>query len=183
WADTRAEFIALFKDLVRASLDGDINRRRAGVVMRGQLSRLGRKAYEDGLEENGVEDGLSDDDRARLLVWAAEQSRLVTRFLDELVRDGLSDLEIDLRAALWADKSLEEAHRLGQMSAAANALYEWRLGDAEHCRDCQKMAGQVHRLSTYVRKNITPKSDRLECTFGCKCKLVRTTGKARGRWL
>lgn len=180
--DTRAEFIALFKDLVNAVQSGDMNRRRAGVVMRGQLSRLGRKAYADGLEEGGI-DELSEDDQARLLVWVAEQSRFVTQFLDNLAANGLTHAQVNQHAEMWAGKSLEEAHRLGQLAANANGLYVWSLGLADHCPSCLKMAGQVHRLGTYVRKGIVPKSPKLNCTFGCKCKLIKTAGKASGRWL
>lgn len=181
-ADTRGEFLSVFKDLVSAVLDGDVNRRRAGVVMRGQLSRLGRKAMLDGLSEGGI-DELGDDDQARLLVWVADQSRFVTNFLDSLVANGLTPAQIDQHAELWAGKSLEEAHRLGQLSADANGLYQWVNGIADHCPSCVKMNGQVHRLSTYVRKGIVPKATVLKCTFGCQCRLVKTTGKASGRWL
>ena len=63
-------------------------------------------------------------------------------------------------------------------------MYEWVLGDAEHCSSCLAMSGQKHRLKEYVNKGITPKASVLECGgYLCACSLVKTTGRAKGGWL
>ena len=184
FTDTAAGFVSSFTDLVHGALDDGVARRRAGTVLRGLVARHGRTAYADGLKAGGVEDGLSDEDLARAAVLVAEQSGYVTSFLDEVYGKGLTDAEVEQRAALWVNKSLQTFYDAGVLSADASGLYEWRLGDAEHCADCLRMAGQKHRLREYHEKGILPKADTLACRgFNCACSLTRTRGRAKGNWL
>ena len=182
---TRASFISDFKDLVSAGLADDVSRRRAGTVLRAQISRLGRTAYDDGLKAGGVDDGLSDDDLAVATLLIAEASGYVTPFLNEVYQQGLTDAEIDARADAWANKTLTPFYQQGLASADANGLYEWVLGETDkHCASCQKMSGQKHRLKEYMAKDIKPQSSVLNCGgYHCACSLVKTTGRAIGRWL
>lgn len=63
-----------------------------------------------------------------------------------------------------------------------NLKYMWVIGQAEHCRSCLALAGQVRR-GQFWRDNVEPKDTRLECNgFECKCRLVRTDRPlSRGR--
>ena len=184
FADTRASFISAFTDLVKSSVGGDTNRRRAGIVLRAQLNRLGRQAYADGLKAGGIEDALDAEDQAAVAAWLVEQSGYVTTFLNSLYKSGLSAAQVEQRAEMWANKSLESAYNLGLASADRNGLYEWRIGKAEkHCATCLPLNGQAHRLKEYVRRDLMPKSSKLACKgFLCDCSLVRVTGRAHGRW-
>lgn len=184
FADTRASFISSFTDLVTSGLSGDTNRRRAGIVLRAQLNRLGRQAYADGLKAGGIEDALDAEDQAAVAAWLVEQSGYVTTFLNSLYKSGLSAAQVEQRAEMWANKSLESAYNLGLASADKNGLYEWRLGKTEeHCATCAALNGQAHRLKKYVRRGLMPKSSKLACKgFLCDCSLVRVTGRAHGRW-
>jgi hypothetical protein len=86
------------------------------------------------------------------------------------------------RAMMWG-KSLQQFTDKGLGSAAANAMFEWRYGLAEHCKDCLRMNGQVHRFKTYEARGILPRANTLACKgYNCKCQLVRTSDKARGRF-
>lgn len=180
---TRAAFVSAFEDLAAAGLDGDLNRRRAGTVLRANVSRLGRAAYSDGLKQGGVEE-LSEDDLAAIAVLIAEQSGYVTAFMDTLFADGVTAGGITAHANAWANKSLQVFYDAGVLSADANGLYLWELGATEdHCADCQRMAGQKHRFKEYHDKGIYPKSDTLDCGgFQCDCRLTKTTGRAKGKW-
>ncbi len=180
---TRAAFVSAFEDLAAAGLDGDLNRRRAGTVLRANISRLGRQSYADGLKEGGVEE-LSDDDLSAIAVLIAEQSGYVTSFMDTLFADGVTADGITAHANAWANKSLQAFYDAGVLSADANGLYIWELGATEkHCTDCQRMAGQKHRFKEYHDKGIYPKSDTLDCGgFQCDCRLTKTTGRAKGKW-
>jgi hypothetical protein len=185
FADTRARFIADLTDLMRASADDALTRRRAGTVMRAQLSRLGRAAYNDGLKAGGVDDGMSAADQAALTAWLARQNAYVAPFLDTLFKQGMTDAEVQAHSEMWANKSLNEAYQLGLARADADGVYEWRIGAAEdHCPSCLSMNGQKHRLSEYMARGITPNSSRLTCKgFNCACQLVKSSGKSAGNWL
>ncbi|WP_460905811.1 hypothetical protein, partial [Staphylococcus aureus] len=68
--------------------------------------------------------------------------------------------------------------------ADKNGIYEWVLGNAEHCADCLKMSGQTHRMKDYVRKGIVPQASMLECKgFNCACSLKKTNDVSSGTWL
>lgn len=181
---TRAQFITDLSDLARAGLADELSRRRAGTVMRAQLSRLGRQAYDDGLKAGGVEDGMSDADRAAFAVWLAQQNAYVAPFLDSLYKTGLSEAEVSAHAEMWANKSLAEAYQQGLASADGNGMYEWALGLTDlHCPTCAGMNGQKHRLDEYIARRITPGNINLACKgYNCRCSLQKTTGRARGNW-
>jgi len=180
---TRLDFENDFADAVKAVQDKSMNRRRFGVVARALIKKYGRQAYTDGLEDGGIsEPELSEDDYATINTLTVEQSAYVTAFADTL----FSGVEYtpEIRAEMWWNKSILPFYQSGTASADKNGLYEWVLGEAEHCKDCLKMSGQVHRYRDYVKRGILPQCDQLECGgFNCACKLVKTTGKSSGRWI
>lgn len=179
---TRQAFVAAFEDLASAGQDGDLTRRRAGTVLRANISRLGRQAYADGLKAGGVEDAPSDADLNAIALLVAEQSQYVTAFLDTLYSDGVAD--VNARAEMWFNKSIAPFYQAGLASADADGLYEWTLGDSDHCPDCQRMAGQKHRLKEYVEKGILPQASTLSCGgYNCACGLTKTTGRSKGNWI
>lgn len=180
--ETRRAFVTDFSDLAEAGLADDVTRRRAGVVLRAQIARHGRAAYNDGLRAGGVEDGMSEDDLAAVTTLIAEQSSYVTDFLNSLYADGVTD--VAAHSTMWANKSLQPFFDAGRLSADANGLYVWELGNAEHCASCLKMSGQKHRLKEYAAKGVMPKSSALECRgYNCACRLVKTSGRSKGGWL
>lgn len=184
FSDTRSEFINHFIDLVKAGAADDLTRRRFGIVLRAQLQRLGRQAYKDGLEAGGVVDEMTPDDDSAITDWVKAQSGYVTAFADELYKRGLPESMIAVRARLWANKSLETMYHAGVASADRNGMYEWKLGMTEkHCKTCLALDGQIHRMSTYTRRRLLPKSDKLDCKgYECDCGLHRRNGaKAVGR--
>lgn len=184
YSATKAEFVALLSDLIRGGLSDDMSRRRFGIVMRSHLRRLGQMAYEDGLKAGGVEGEVDDDDLARVQGWLGEQSEYVSSFADSVYKEGLTDDQVSTRADLWANKSLDLMFQEGLKSADANGAYEWTLGAAEeHCETCQRLAGQVHRLKEWHKRDLLPRRDTLACKgFNCRCQLKRTTAPAQGRF-
>lgn len=187
YEDTRSQFVLNLTDLFQAGNNGDTTRRRAGVVMRAQLSKLGRQAYEDGLKTGGVEDSLDEDDKATLAVWLAEQSIFVTKFLDELYSAGLTDKEIGARAQAWANVSLQSAYYDGLQSSDKNGMYAFVGTDGlESCDQCKTLKTQVHRMKDWTRKQLRPGVDisSFDCHgFQCDHFLDKTTGRASGNWL
>lgn len=181
--DTRSEFVSRFVALVRAGAADEVTRRRFGFVLRGHLQQLGRQAFRDGLAAGGVQDEMSEEDRAKVALWLKEQSAFVTKFANELYSKGLPESMVVVRAQIWANKSLETMYQAGIASADANGMYMWQLGNTEeHCKTCLACAGQVHRMKTWQRTGLMPKAGTLECGgWQCDCSLARTDSRARGR--
>lgn len=181
---TRLDFEDAFADALKAAREGDMNRRRFGTVVRGLLQRYGRMAYEDGLRDGGVADAtLDDDDRARLALLLADQSRYVSNFGAVLFQQGISSGVADMKPAMWFNKSIQPFYDAGLFSADRNGNYEWVYGDTEHCDTCLRLNGQVHRLRDWHGRELMPKSSRLDCKgFNCQCSLIRTNERARGRF-
>ena len=184
YEDTRGEFVRNLIDLIRGGLYEEVSRRRFGTVMRAQLRRLGQMAFQDGLVQGGVNDPLDEDDLFQVQSWLMKQSEYISSFADEVFKQGLSELEIENRAQVWANKSLDQMYQAGLLSADKNGLYVWKLGRTEeHCADCKRLNGQVHRLKQWYARGWVPKSDRLECNgFNCDCGFERTTEPAKGRF-
>ncbi len=178
---TRLDFEGDFADAVSAAQDDDISRRRFGIVARALITRYGRQAYTDGLEEGGVEEGMSDEDRSTTNSLIAEQSSYVTDFADRLF-DG-SEATPEARASAWFQKSVYPFYLAGLQSSDSDGLYEWVYGDTEHCADCQRLNGQKHRMSEWMDSGWLPKSSELECHGdNCSCELVKARGRASGEY-
>lgn len=183
---TRINFELDMEDFILQAREGAINRRRAGIVLRGLISRYGRIAYRDGLVAGGVIDGtLDDDDEARVGLLTAEQSQYVTNFLNTLYTTGVSDVQAMTKPAMWFNKSITPFFDAGRLSADKNGNYEFILGPTEkHCTDCPRLNGQIHRLRDWARKNLIPPTSETQCGgYNCKCRVVRTNERARGRFL
>lgn len=186
WADTRREFVDTLAKMFQTFPSGGVRdfaqlRRR----FRRLLKTLGRQAFIDGLEEGGVPaDQMTTDDKERLAAWQADQETYLDRATNDIYPNQLSKEKAQLRADLWANKSLSEVYYLGKVSGDKNAMLTWVLGQTEkHCRTCLAANGQIHRRLAYMKSGIYPRSDKLECRgFHCDCALIPTPGeKARGR--
>lgn len=180
---TRIDFEDDFASAVASAQDGSTNRRRFGVIARALVAKYGRKAFSDGLEDGGVGGyELSDDDLTTITNMITAQSAYVTAFADTLYTG--VEYTPEIRAEMWWNKSINPFYQLGLLSADKNGMYSWKLGDAEHCKDCLKMSGQVHRYQDYMKRGILPQASMLECHgFNCACSLVKTIGSSKGRWL
>lgn len=183
---TLIDFESDVQDAIEAGQDGDMARRRFGVIMRDLLRRHGTQSYKDGLADGGVEvDGLDGDDQSTFNSWLTEQSSYVTGFANTLF-SGESEIDAESRATLWGRKSLMSAYELGRESADRNGLYEFTGEDGEDsCDDCSRLQGQVHRLWEWNERELNPRG----MTFKGKCGgwrcvhyLDKTTGRPSGSW-
>lgn len=186
FSDTRSEFVRLVMDAIEGAQGGDLARRRFGTVMRAHLRRLGQQAYQDGLEEGGVNpEDMDDRDRAALQEWLSIQSPFVTNFANRVFSNELSEAQIAAHAEMWGNKSLRDAFQLGQASAQWNQVFEWVLGPTgESCSDCLRLSGQRHRMRDWRKKGWLPGAEKLECSgYNCLCSLEPTPGeRSRGRF-
>jgi hypothetical protein len=112
-------------------------------------------------------------------------SRTEKPFLDEFVsdlqlgryvKDGeIRDAAIRARAQMYVSKLGGTANETFVLASDPGMLLRWRLGAAEHCEDCLRLAdkGGYHpwELPTY------PKAGRTKCLTNCKCWLERSDGR------
>jgi hypothetical protein len=183
--DTIAAFEADFSDAMSAMMDGDIERRRFGIVARGQLSKYGRRAMIDGLVDGGVDtDALDEEDDGVFSTWLVEQSAYVTGLGAE-IKDG-AEFDAAARVKLWVNKSLVVAYELGRMQSDTNPMVVFEGDDGEEsCDTCQRLKGQVHRYKTVNARNLNPQLPGFvgECgAWNCNHRWVRTNERAQGNF-
>lgn len=183
---TRLQFENEFEDTLRQAREGDLTRGQWAFRVRELIKFFGRQAYQDGLEDGGVDrNELSDEDEQTIAELNRRNSAYVTEFGETLFR-AITDAEAANKPAMWYNKSISPYYDEGKLSADRNGLYEWAIGATEEsCATCLKANGQRHRLKHWHRAGILPQSTghrELECKgFNCKCNLIRVAGRARGR--
>lgn len=183
---TEAAFVQDVTDLLKSASQPDtfLDRRGFNITMRSLLKRYGLQAYIDGLAQGGVYvDALEPDENADYMNIFVQQSGFISGLSEDVyVKKSVSLANAYSRASMWG-KSLEAFLNSGQVKANANAMYRWQLGVAEHCSDCQRLSGQVHRMKSWYASGWLPRASKLICHgFNCKCSLVRTTERAKGRF-
>lgn len=183
---TQAQFETAIGDLFAAAVNGDIERRRFGVVARGLIASYGRKAYRDGLEAGGADAAeISDEELAEISRIAVEQSQYVTGVGEAIFIDGkVSPAQAAGKPQLWWNKSIMPFYEAGLVSADKNGNYEFRLGATEdHCNDCARLNGQVHRLRNWVKSGWMPRANKLSCGgWKCDCRLEKTSRSVSGSY-
>jgi hypothetical protein len=183
--DNQTAFIQRFNALLESARDGSMNRTRAGLLIRGLIRTMGGRVYGDGMEEGGVpRERMDANDNAEIARLVAAQSQYVGNLTDVLFnQDGISDAQAAGKAVMWFNKSINPFYDAGRMSANANGMYEFKVGNTEHCPDCLMLNGQIHRLKEFIQSGWHPKSSRLKCKgYRCECELVKRRGaSARGQ--
>lgn len=179
YSATRDDFEKAIASTITSAVAGDLTRVRAGIIVRAELDKYGRRAMLDGLSDGGVDAAtLTGDDLATFNTWKVEQSAYVAGLMDAIFKDKVQYTG-DGRAQLWSRKSLDVIYQKGLLSADSNGLYEWRLGATEeHCATCLRMNGVIKRLKQWHEDGILPQSEQLDCKgFNCDCGLKRRRKK------
>ena len=84
------------------------------------------------------------------------------------------------RAILWGAAILG-IQAVGQLFRDDDPFWEWRVGPTEHCSDCLRLNGQVHRGSEWLSSGWSPQSPSLECHgYRCQCSLAPSYGPSSG---
>ena len=180
---TRLDFELEFETLMIQRKE--LSSRSMGARVRSLLRQYGYLAYQDGLTDGGVEDGvLDDDDEAEFVALLAAQNTFVSDF-SKAAAD-LSDALAAGKPAMWYTKSIATFYETGRLSADRNGMYEFVGDDGEEsCDTCQRLKDQRHRMKDWTRKKLRPgvDTDNFECRgFNCRHLLKKTTSKARGRF-
>lgn len=82
------------------------------------------------------------------------------------------------RAEMWINR-YGEVKAKAQLMSCGNSKLEWRFNPAkEHCGDCRRYNGRVHRASVWEKYGIAPRTSSLACRgYRCGCELVPTIKK------
>lgn len=182
---TRIDFEDEFLDLLNAGRANRIDKRRFAGALRNMIAKYGNRAYRDGLVDGGVTDATTDDDDLRTIdSLIKQQSGFVSSLANDVYGMGISEADAVQRPAMWFNGSIGPFYTAGLGSADANGMYEWVLGQTEeHCPDCLRLDGQVHRLRDWIRRNLkagTVGQDTKCKGFHCDCDLVKTSARAKG---
>ena len=183
-SDTQTAFMQRFDAILADVRDDNLTRNRAGILIRGLFPTFGNRAYGDGLEAGGVpRDQMDESDNTTIKNLVAAQSAYVGNLLDVLFDKGITDAQAAGKARMWFNMSINPFFDAGRMSASANAMYEFRVGNTEHCEDCLKLNSQIHRLKSFIQSGWHPRSRKLKCKgYNCECELLKRPGaSARGR--
>jgi hypothetical protein len=182
FADTASDFAKFFTTAIKQARDGDVSKAAVRSILRDALRDSGTRAFDDGLEEEGVSPDDLDaeakaDKRRAVAEWVSAQTSFITKFADTALE--LEDSQIATRADLWVSKSLRIIYFAGKAEAAPNQLQRWKLGPTkEHCDTCLTMNGQVHKMKDYIKKGIVPGASTLDCKgYKCLCHFEKVRGK------
>jgi len=181
---TRLDFEARFASILSRAVKGGARPNQIENLMLGLLQSSGVKAFTDGLREGGVNDAPDDSDLQEIQNIISDSIDYLDPMLQAAFDGSITPNDVQTRAAMWTNKTLTQFFNAGRISSDKNAMYEWFLGPTDqHCPDCQRLAGQVHRFKEYYTRDWLPQSDRLDCHgFRCQCKLMRTDKPAQGRF-
>lgn len=85
--------------------------------------------------------------------------------------DGEGGLEsAESRVTIWGNKAMGLV-ALGMLFMPGDELLEWVYGATQHCEDCSRLNGQVHRQSEWRNSGWRPQGNNLACNgFHCQCR-------------
>lgn len=183
---TLAAFTNDVRDLLLSATTPNpyLDRKAFGVTMRSLLKRYGLDAFKDGQKASGLYvNELDIEDEFDYMRVYMDQAQYINGLADDVFnKKTVTPANADARASLWG-KSLQAFDDAGMYSANKNGNFVWRYGDAEHCPDCLRLNGQVHRIRNWKASGFMPRANKLKCQgYNCKCTLERTTDTARGRF-
>lgn len=185
---TRLDFEDQVEDLMLAAVAGTVKRDRFRLRLMQIIRGYGMQAYRDGLTDAGVEGvELDPEEEAEAEAFIGEQRAYVTAVAEAIYKDErVTPDEAAGKPEMWFNKSVYPLYTMGLASASKNALFEWVMGNAEHCDSCKALSGQRRRFS-FWQDHIMPKDSRLQCHgYRCACNLVPYQGRASGgrlpRW-
>lgn len=167
--------------------DGTISGPEFLRVVKYQIVPLGlTQAWLDGAAAEGVtgEGDLNPEEKTRLKERITQEKTYVRGFRD-YIKDhdkasGSKRSSLDYRLDLWVNRYMDVVNE-ARVMAGGDKKYKWVwYPDAEHCRSCRKLHGQVRRASFWKDHDCRPQHPSLECMTSaggptvCKCEFEET---------
>lgn len=145
-------------------------------------------AWQDGSEECGImPSDWTPQERQALESAIARELGYVDGFLTAIEEGSKANGgklgPLMGRADVWVTRYLDVRNQAMLMSCKDKKLV-WRLDclrmSKEHCRDCLRLAGRVHRASVWAQYDIRPQHRKLACGgWRCACCFEETDAPAR----
>lgn len=164
--DTESAFISEMQAAMQDGVDRVVSKASTAARIRGAITRYGKLAYIDGLNDGGVEGDELDEDDTRLIadynVW---DSVYVTDLVDEMYSEAGMSGTPETRAPKWVS-TLNRYYYGGIESADRNGMYEFTGDDGkENCSTCASLKGVKHRMKWWVDHELRPgiDHDNFEC--------------------
>lgn len=170
--DTISAFVGEIQAAMQDGLDKVTSKQGTAARIRGAITRYGKSAYIDGLEDGGVDASEFDDsDQLKVSDIAVHDTQFVSDLVNEIYSDTGMRMTPETRAPLWA-KTLNEFYYAGMESADRNGMYTF-VGDdgKESCSTCQRLKGVTHRMKWWVSNQLRPgvDVDNFECkAYNCQ---------------
>jgi HK97 family phage portal protein len=180
YRDTRSNY----QDEIRAAIEraraDSVSQRKFDGEMRSITRRFGLQTVYDAYDDAGSPiESLSQDDLTLFRAWQQETNGYIKGFATELFKEGgIGDAMVDVRVALWANKSLDDLYYTMLRQAAPQLEVTWqRNPEAESCDDCLSRDGQTATLDEWGQLGF-PRDRRLTCGgWQCACRLIDARGK------
>lgn len=150
------------------------------VQMSNALDRYLTEAWHEGAARCGIRpEELTIAETQAMLNFIAGQYNYVMNFGRSVAEGSRANGgklgPLLARAELWTER-YNEARNRGAIMACGDQKMVWRLGPTrDHCRDCARLHGRVHRASVWEQYDVYPKNSNLECGgWRCLCQLLPT---------
>lgn len=172
--DTESAFISEVQAAMTDGIDRVVTKASTAARIRGAITRYGKLAYIDGLEDGGVDASEYDDsDKLKVSDIAVHDTQFVSDLVNEIYSEAGMSGNPETRAPLWR-KTLDEFYYAGIESADANGMYIFTGEDGdESCADCQRLKDVKHRMKWWVANELRPgvDTDNFACG-GWRCQHV-----------
>ena len=138
------------------------------------------QAWYEGAAMYGIKPGeLTDIEHNALRSEIVQETNFIDALAQAIIaRNRLSGGKLEplyARTELWVS-AYNRVMTLASTYAANDQKHRWNLGRSkEHCRDCSKYNGKVHRMSVWRKWGAVPRSYDLACHgYHCFCSLDPT---------
>jgi hypothetical protein len=182
-----SEYRQQINDLVRLLWQGDISTDVFWMTIVQVIEQGFRTAFEAGAMDCGIMPSeLTSEEIVRLNEETVNEISHVDEFAGDIVRmgreSGGSLASLLRRAEMWVLR-YSAVRNIARQYTCGDQKLMWVYGPTEHCEDCLRLNGRVHRASIWKKYKLEPRSRDLACRgYRCQCELVPTTQRgSRGR--
>jgi hypothetical protein len=172
------------RSAVRGLWSGALDEFDAYEVMQTAIRSGFTRAWNSGAAECGIKpDELSPEETKALNDAILEEYAYIDGFLGAIEKGSRKNKEkltpLYTRTELWLKRFLDIQNRAKAMACEDQKL-AWRLGEAEHCCSCLKLANRVKRASFWREAGVRPQHESLHCMKSaggpsvCKCRFEVT---------
>ncbi len=181
---SQSAFLAAVRSVVMGVWSGALGQAQGHAQLSEIVERYLSQAWEIGARRGGIEPGeMTGREQSERLNFIQTQQAFVGRFVRDIhdsraVTGGTVDRFL-ARVDIWAQR-YHHAVELAHQMAASDRKAVWVYGDTiDHCGDCSRVEGRVHRRSIWQKYGWFPGSAALECGgWRCDCRLEDTTEPA-----